>query len=149
MQPTPAEGCRIRLDSCISSIERHLSKVLVAFFSPFLEALPLGESPPAAYRPRMHGTCKKNGRSAFGCLLRNRKTNSGYQEITETRMKGRLCDAPVTEFERQSRRHPRSSPRAQVTRKLPGSGDTTRDVRRFVRFTTVSSFPFFPRTRPD
>lgn len=51
---TPAEGCRIRLDSCVSSIERHLSKVLVAFFFPLLENLP-----PTSwiYRPRIAQGC--------------------------------------------------------------------------------------------
>jgi len=54
--------------------------------------------------PRMHDTCKKSGRSGFGgrvysAIGRRWEGGGRYQKITETRMKGRLCDT-YPEFER-------------------------------------------------
>lgn len=137
---TPAEGCQICLDSCVSSIERHLFKVLAAFFFFLFSRLSCLESlhnvnVPAAYRPRMHDTCKKTGRSSFGGRVFTAQSEDGrqwYQEITETRMKGRLCDTRVPEFERTIARTPQ--PPCTNNRKLPDNKGTMRDARHFVHF---------------
>jgi len=104
---TPAEGCRICLDSCVSSNERHLSKILVAFFFPFLESLPLGEPPQRFDRLSPQGCttpARKAGQAASAAAVFTAQSEDGgergrYQKITETRMKGRLCDT-YPEFER-------------------------------------------------
>lgn len=98
------------------------------FFSPLLETL--GESPQRVGRvspeDARHLRKKKKMGEVFGggVYRRNRKTNGGHREITRTRMKGRLCDARVTGIRANNRASTPTLPRARVTRKLPGNGDT-------------------------
>jgi len=93
---------------------------------------------PATYRPRMHDTCKKNGRSAFGGGVYSAIGRRVVSRDKQRRIKGRLCDTRTGIRANNRASHPCAS-----NRKLPGNGDITCDLfALFVLWAFISFFLF-------